>query len=151
MMPINCSEDWKTSRVGWTELRRSCKAKITEETSSLLRPSLRFSHSKNSMSSLQKLESVSAEIEARRDNVKEALTKARELKTQDGYSNAAELLNTAEQISARYAGLGEPVTIRRENLRDAQRLFQWAAEARDLEEWAEEQLPTMRSTDTGLT
>ncbi|CAB3398580.1 unnamed protein product [Caenorhabditis bovis] len=97
---------------------------------------------------IKKLDTLQAEIAGRSDAVVEMMKKARELRVQ-GSVAAEECLQQAEQVEARYSGLDEPVQIRRENLIDAQKLFEWIKAAEEDLEWLSDKMPLASSNETG--
>ncbi|CAJ0573578.1 unnamed protein product, partial [Mesorhabditis spiculigera] len=97
---------------------------------------------------VKKLDATQAEVAGRSDHVAEVMTKARELKSK-GATDTDQLLKSAEQVELRYAQLGEPIKIRRENLLDAKKLFEWEAEAQEETEWMHDRMPLVRSADFG--
>ncbi|CAJ0961940.1 unnamed protein product, partial [Mesorhabditis belari] len=99
---------------------------------------------------VKKLETLQAEVAGRGEHIAEVMSKAKELKAKTGPNND-KLLTSAEEISLRYAQLDEPIKIRRENLNDAKKLFEWEAEANEEYEWLNDRLLLARSTEFGDT
>ncbi|CAI4223262.1 unnamed protein product [Auanema sp. JU1783] len=97
---------------------------------------------------IKKLENIEAEIKGRADVVNDIKIKAKELMNKSS-TQPENILSQVEQAQLRYASLGDPVSIRRENLRDALRLYEWSAKAEDEIEWLSDKLPFARSTDFG--
>ncbi|KAL6743755.1 hypothetical protein Aduo_016762 [Ancylostoma duodenale] len=97
---------------------------------------------------VKKLDALDAEIRGRADAVHDLMLKAREIKTLGSPTSDA-ILSAAEQVEARYSSLNEPVSIRRENLREAHALYQWTACAEEELEWLADKLPLARSQECG--
>ncbi|CAD6193236.1 unnamed protein product [Caenorhabditis auriculariae] len=97
---------------------------------------------------IRKLDTLQAEIAGRSDAIVEIMKKARELRVQ-GSPTSEKCLRQAENAEARYANLQEPVQIRRENLLDAQRYFEWSAAAEEDLEWLRDKLPLAANRETG--
>lgn len=65
------------------------------------------------------------------------------------YAEGDEHVIHCEEVRARYASLAEPCTIRADNLAEAFRYFEWAADT-DIElVWLADKLQALRSTDVG--
>ncbi|KAK0410555.1 hypothetical protein QR680_005192 [Steinernema hermaphroditum] len=99
---------------------------------------------------LKKHDALEGEIAARSDVIDETVNKVVLLKEQN-YSNVGMLATTAEELKTRYEGLKEPCEIRRENLEEARRLFEWQSEANEQMGWLNEKMPQIESTDYGST
>uniref|UniRef100_A0A1I7Z9V4 PH domain-containing protein n=1 Tax=Steinernema glaseri TaxID=37863 RepID=A0A1I7Z9V4_9BILA len=99
---------------------------------------------------LKKQDALEGEIAARSDAIDETVNKAVLLKQQN-YSNVDALVTTAEELRLRYSGLKEPCLIRRENLEEARRLFEWHSEANEQMGWLQEKMPQIQSSDYGNT
>jgi DNA repair exonuclease SbcCD ATPase subunit len=97
---------------------------------------------------LKKLDKVEAQVQGRKDAVNDVVNKARQLRV-TGSAATDQLLNEVGNIQARYNHLEEPISIRRENLKDARQLFEWITGAEEELDWLNAKIPLAQSQNFG--
>ncbi|XP_067682927.1 spectrin beta chain, non-erythrocytic 5-like isoform X3 [Haliotis asinina] len=97
---------------------------------------------------LKKHQQLEQDISTHQEKVQDVLDAAQVFKESRHFLNK-ELQATAREVSDRYNSLSEPCHIRRDNLEEALRMYQFFRDVEDELSWIQEKRPTAESTDLG--